>query len=172
MGRLYHYTSEQGHKNIVTSGVIRQSQNFTRDCVYGNGVYLTTLNPEDFSKADLAKNNYGGGWRKRLSDGRLDYYIEIEIPFSDLKLEKCKTSDTDRDVYLYSGDLDLTRFQWQSGENTSWSYSEVLGAVAVGVAAVGVTAVVGKMIWDYFSSNKEKKKDDESKLSLNKTNKY
>ena len=84
MGRLYHYTSQAGHEQIVRSGVIKQSQNFTRDCVYGDGVYLTTLNPEDFSKEDLAKNNYGGGWRKRLSDGRLDYYVEIEIPFSDL----------------------------------------------------------------------------------------
>ena len=92
MGRLYHYTSEQGHGRIVGEKLIRQSQNFQKDCVYGDGVYLTTLNPEDFDKKSLAKNNYGGGWRKRLSDGRLDYYIEIgifntTIPFSLLKTD-------------------------------------------------------------------------------------
>ena len=92
MGRLYHYTSEQGHSRIVGQKLIRQSQNFQKDCVYGDGVYLTTLNPEDFDKKSLAKNNYGGGWRKRLSDGRLDYYIEIgifntTIPFSLLKTD-------------------------------------------------------------------------------------
>ena len=77
MSRQYHYTSEQGHDRIVGQKRIKQSQNFQKDCVYGDGVYLTTLNPEDFDKKSLAKNNYGGGWRKRLSDGRLDYYIEI-----------------------------------------------------------------------------------------------
>ena len=77
MGRLYHYTSEQGHDRILGQKMIKQSQNFQKDCIYGDGVYLTTLNPEDLDKKSLAKNNYGGGWRKRLSDGRLDYYIEL-----------------------------------------------------------------------------------------------
>lgn len=77
MGRLYHYTSEQGHGRIVRQKLIRQSKDFQKDCVFGDGVYLTTLNPEDFDKKSLAKNNYGGGWRKRLSDGKLDFYIEI-----------------------------------------------------------------------------------------------
>ena len=169
MGRLYHYTSQEGHDHIVKSGLIKQSQNFTKDCVYGDGVYLTTLNPEDFSKKDLAKNNYGGLWEKRLSDGRLDCYVEIEIPFSDLKLERCTTSDDSRDVYLYSGDLDLSQFQWQSGQNSEWTYSEVLGAVAVGVAAVGVAGLLGKMVYDYFnkkpSSDSENIKNKEKKQS-------
>jgi len=159
MGRLYHYTSQGGHDHIVKSKFIKQSQNFTKDCVYGDGVYLTTLNPEDFSKKDLAKNNYGGLWEKRLSDGRLDCYVEIEIPFSDLKLERCRTQDDSRDVYLYSGDLDLSLFQWQSGHNSEWTYSEVLGAVAVGVAAVGVAGILGKLVYDYF--NKKPSSDSE-----------
>ena len=58
MGRLYHYTSHTGHDHIVKSGLIKQ--NFTKDCVYGDGVNQTTLNPKDFPKADLARNNDGG----------------------------------------------------------------------------------------------------------------
>ena len=159
MGRLYHYTSQAGHEQIVRSGVIKQSQNFTRDCVYGDGVYLTTLNPEDFSKEDLAKNNYGGGWRKRLSDGRLDYYVEIEIPFSDLKLERCRTGDEARDVYLYAGDLRLDTFSWQSGRIAEWSYTDV----AVGVAAVGVAAVLGKLVYDYCTAKPDPDKENKNK---------
>ena len=77
MGRLYHYTSEQGHNIITRQKIIKQSKDFQKDCIYGDGVYLTTLNPEDFDKESIARNNYGGGWRKRLSDGKLDYYIEL-----------------------------------------------------------------------------------------------
>ena len=135
MGRLYHYTNQQGYDQIVRSKTIRQSQNFEKDCLYGDGVYLTTMNPQEFSKEDLARNNWGGAWKKRMSAGRLDYYIEIEIPYSDLSLQRCDTSDSgDRDVYLYSGHMQLDRFSWDHGENTSWTYSEVLGAVVVGVA--------------------------------------
>ena len=82
MGRLYHYTSEEGHNTILRQKIIRQSKDFQKDCLYGDGVYLTTLNPEDFDKESLARNNYGAGWRKRLSAGRLDYYIELGRFFS------------------------------------------------------------------------------------------
>ena len=153
MGRLYHYTSQTGHDHIVKSGLIKQSQNFTKDCVYGDGVYLTTLNPEDFSKADLARNNYGGLWQKRLSDGRLDYYVEIEIPFSELRLTRCQTQDESR---------------WQAGQNSQWTYSEVLGAVAVGVAAVGVAGLLGKWVYDYYN----KKPSSEAENTENKKQKH
>jgi len=166
MGRLYHYTSSQGHDRISSTGLIKQSKNFEKDCVYGDGVYLTTLNPEDFDKAELAKNNYGGAWRKRLSDGRLDYYIEIEIPYSDLNLERCDAEG--RDVYLYSGDLVLSKFKWQSGKNSEWTYTEIIGAVALGAVAVGLGAFLGKAIYD--ACNKQKKEqvpDNKSKSCSN-----
>ena len=157
MGRLYHYTSDSGHDRITGSGRIKQSQNFERDCVYGDGVYLTTLNPEDFDTADIAKNNYGGAWRKKLADGRLDYYIEVEIPFSDLNLERCEAEG--RDVYLYNGDLVLSKFKWQSGKNSEWTYTEILGAVALGAAAVGLGALLGKVIYDACKAKPEDPKN-------------
>lgn len=152
MGRLYHYTSEQSHARIVASGRIKMSQNFQKDCVYGDGVYLTTLNPEDFDKTELAKNNYGGAWRKRLADGRLDYYVEIEIPYSNLNLQRCEAGG--RDVYLYVTDLDLSEFKWQSGKNSEWTYTEIIGAVALGTVAVGLGAFLGKVLYDTFTKPK------------------
>ena len=53
MGRLYHYTSEQGHNIITRQKIIKQSKDFQKDCIYGDGVYLTTLNPEDFDKESI-----------------------------------------------------------------------------------------------------------------------
>ena len=167
MGRLYHYTSEQGHDRILGQKLIKQSQNFQKDCIYGDGVYLTTLNPEDLDKKSLAKNNYGGGWRKRLSDGRLDYYIEIEIPFSDLNLTRCEADG--RDVYLYTGDLRLDNFQWKAGKNTEWTYEDVLVAGVAGVAAIGLGAFLGKLVYDYCT-NKHNDKDKNTQKE-NKSNK-
>merc|ERR1712098_612824 len=116
MGRLYHYTTREGLESIKRTRRIKQSANFERDCVYGDGVYLTSLNPEDYDKSDLAKNNYGAAWKKRLEAGRLDCYVEIDIPFSDLRLRECDA--VDRDVFLYEGDILLDKFTWESGYNS------------------------------------------------------
>ena len=153
MGRLYHYTSAEAHDQIRAGGVIKQSQNSERDCCYGDGVYLTTIDPHHFAKEDIAKNNYGGGWRARLAAGKLDYYVELEIPYSDLKLQKCEADG--RDVFLYSGDIVLSRFSWQSGRNSEWSYVEVLGCVAAGAVAVGLGALLGKVIYDACTAKPE-----------------
>ena len=71
MVRLYHYTSEQGLAAIKREGRIRASRAgrgsaLTRDCQYGEGVYLTRLDPKEHSKAEVAKNNYANGWKSRL----------------------------------------------------------------------------------------------------------
>ena len=83
--RLYHYTSETGHKGIKDGEVIFQSDNFVSDCKYGKGVYLTSMNPQK-TKKDIAMNNYDGAWKNRLAD--VDFYIEIEIPDGDINLKK------------------------------------------------------------------------------------
>lgn len=163
MGRLYHYTNQESLAKIKRSKYIRQSKNFERDCVYGDGVYLTSLNPKDWDKADLAKNNYGGGWKKRLEDGRLDCYVEIEIPFSNLSLERCEAGD--RDVYLYQGNLDLSQFTWEAGQNSEWSFAEVLGVVALGAVGLGGLALLGKLAYDAFTSSNEPKKEEKKKTN-------
>ena len=56
---------------------VRQAEG--RDCVYGEGVYLTTLQPDEHSKEQVARNNYGGAWKSRLEGGSLDCYLELEI---------------------------------------------------------------------------------------------
>jgi len=57
---FYHYTDDEGARNIIRSGTIQASLKFMsngRDVAYGNGVYLTALTPES-PKRTIARNNW------------------------------------------------------------------------------------------------------------------
>ena len=154
MVRLYHYTNKQGLASIKREERIKASRQEggsapTRDCQYGEGVYLTRLDPDQHSKAELAKNNYGGGWQSRMDDGNVDCYVEVEMDALDPQLQKCRVQG--RDVYLYDGDLTLQGMQWSCGKNEEWSYSEILGAAVLGGVAIGGLALLGKMVWDAYN---------------------
>ena len=56
---LYHYTRKDGKDGIVEGGVIYQSTDHIKDCLLGEGVYLTSLSPSKHTKEEIAKNNYG-----------------------------------------------------------------------------------------------------------------
>jgi len=161
MVRLYHYTSNHGLTAIKREGRIKASRQIssgststTTDCMYGEGVYLTRLDPDEHSKAELAKNNYGaGGWQSRLDDGNVDCYVEVEMDLLDPQLQKCRAQG--RDVYLFDGDLILRGRQWQCGKNEEWTYSEILGAAVLGGLAIGGLALLGKVVWDAYNSPSE-----------------
>ena len=55
---LYHYTSAGGIDGIRTTGVIRQSTDHIRDAMLGAGVYFTSMDPNRYSKEQIAQNNY------------------------------------------------------------------------------------------------------------------
>lgn|SRR6218665_875495 len=61
---LYHYTTEEGQKGILESGVINQSDASgpKDDAFYGDGVYLTSIPPSE-GKVDIAFNNYDSSER-------------------------------------------------------------------------------------------------------------
>ena len=108
MVKLYHYTNFEGYSQIWRTKVIKKSESFTRDCRYGAGVYLTSMNPSDHDKEEIARNNYSQGWQKNMSIGKLDHYIEIDIPNYDVHLTKC--NEEGRDVYRYKKDIYLDRY--------------------------------------------------------------
>ena len=56
---LYHYTTKDGKDGIAQGRVIYQSTDQIKDCLLGEGVYLTSLSPRSHSKEDIARNNYG-----------------------------------------------------------------------------------------------------------------
>ena len=107
---LYHYTTKSSLNGIKADKVIYQSTRKQRDAVLGPGVYLTSLNPNDHSKKSIAANNWREGKDSRMTDGYLDYYIEIQIDDDHRRLRKCHDRD-DRDLYRFDGDIYLGEFE-------------------------------------------------------------
>ena len=157
--KLYHYTDASGHATIRRTKVIRCSRRGQQvDGIFGEGVYLTSLNPNDHDKEEIAKNNWNNGWKGNLN--KTDYYFDIDIPRSHRDLRKVSSRDG-RDVYVFEADLDLDDFDWISGKNSEWTIGGVVGYVAAGAAVAGV----GMLLYSRFSSDDDskKKRDDANK---------
>jgi HYD1 signature containing ADP-ribosyltransferase len=76
MLKLYHYTDEEAFRSIKREGVIRTGTMNK----YGTGVYLTNLDPVEYTRAEVAKSNSGVvGAQRSLERGCLDYHIPIHI---------------------------------------------------------------------------------------------
>ena len=103
-GRYFHYTSAESADKIDESKVIRGSKNKVRDAFYGDGVYLTDKKAEDYTRTQIANNNYG---KRDDSYKKLEKYVEVSLPKNEV--EKCDTGNS-RQVYLYRGDLDLSKY--------------------------------------------------------------
>ncbi|XP_068730487.1 uncharacterized protein [Montipora capricornis] len=98
----YHYTNEAGAKAIGKSKKILEYRGHNH-AVFGPGVYLTKIGPENGPLYVLI-NNYDDFMSMVLAKAdRADYVIAIKLPPG--KVKKC--DDDGRDVYLYKGDLYL-----------------------------------------------------------------
>ena len=163
--KFYHYTDASGHAEIKRTKVIRCSRRGQQiDGIFGEYVYLTSLDPHEHDKEEIAKNNWNNGWEGNLNLGKTDYYFEIDIPPSDRNLRKVNSGDG-RDIYAYMADLlHLDDFDWTSGKNSEWTPPQIVGAVLGGVA---VAAGIGMLLGSFFSSNDT---DDESKKKRDNTN--
>ena len=159
--KLYHYTDASGHAAIKRTKVIRCSRRGQQiDGIFGEYVYLTSLDPHEHDKEEIAKNNWNNGWEGNL--GKTDYYFEIDIPPSVRNLRKVNSGDG-RDIYAYMADLlHLDDFDWRSGKNSEWT---PLGAVLGGLAAGAAIAGAGMLLYSMFSSDDDskKKRDDANK---------
>ena len=112
MGVYYHYTDKDSLKKIKRSKRIKKSVLSNKDALYGEGVYLTRLDPQNESKFEIAMNNYDGGWLQGLREGKIDCYIKIIIPDSQVK-----EAPSDRDIYVYpNADIRLDNYDWSSGD--------------------------------------------------------
>lgn len=105
----YHYTDEDSLESIIESGKIRKSETRRGDAAYGEGVYLTMIDPLQ-SKEDILRNNYRK--QRRSVKEKADAVIRIKIKCS--AVEKCSNS---RDVYLYPRTL---RFESRNVETVNF----------------------------------------------------
>ncbi|XP_048241067.1 uncharacterized protein LOC124119549 [Haliotis rufescens] len=111
---FYHYTNESGKNNIVQSMCIKASRHnpMGNDVAFGEGVYGTTMDPDNYSKQEVAKNNYDNRprfWESLMDIGRVDYAIEIFLPTSSLTPVKHET----RDILIHKGDIDLRKYTYR-----------------------------------------------------------
>ena len=112
MGVYYHYTDQDSLKKIKQSRRIRKSVLSNKDAIFGEGVYLTKLDPRNANKFQIALNNYDEGWLQGLIEGKIDCYIKINIPGS-----RVEQAPSDRDIYVYpNADIHLDNYNWSSGD--------------------------------------------------------
>merc|ERR1719319_378844 len=171
---FYHYTDDEGAKNIIRTGKILASLSFmaTDDAGFGNGVYLTKMNPRTYTKAQIAKNNWGKTTVPFIN--RTQNYFVLSIPDSKIK---DATSDM-RDIFLFDRkhDLSLHKYSWwlknyDSGQIIS-SYRYTLASY--GPALVLDAGLDPPAFGDYIMSDETvngrpvyKHKDSESFLFMN-----
>jgi len=110
MATFYHYTDDERAENIIRSGTIQASLKFmsNEDVHYGNGVYLTTLGPQNSTKKQIAKNNWQNTNASTMR--KLKNHFLLVIPDSDIK----DTKATGRNIFLFGhrNDLRLHRYKW------------------------------------------------------------
>jgi hypothetical protein len=108
---LYHYTTAEGCKGILSDGVIRSSTDTTLDAILGRGVYLTSL-PPSTDDWRLIKNNWDGRRRSLLNKlNKVDCYIV----FHSEDLPGVTRAIGKRDVWMVPYDVDLDVVPCQVG---------------------------------------------------------
>jgi hypothetical protein len=104
MVRLYHYTTAEGCKGIMSDGFIRSSSDTARDAVLGKGVYLTSL-PPSTGDWKLVRNNWDGKRSALLNKlDNVDYYVAFDS--KDLP-GVVKERRSNRDVWMVPYDIDM-----------------------------------------------------------------
>ena len=111
---LYHYTTESSAKEIRRSKFIQEStpENFD-DSKFGEGCYFTIKSPQHHTKEEVAKNNWGKGWKQAIKQGKLEFVIKVY----DLEPITCEHSEG-RDIWLYRDNVNLEYFEHEIQENT------------------------------------------------------
>ena len=127
MKTYYHYTNQEGYEGILATGVIRPSlriQGATYgDAVLGEGIYLTSITPEEIAAArsdEYAMNDIIYElFNITETEAKLAYFFELNlleeeiIDFVDVyarelgKNPQDLTPDEIRRVYLYTTDLGI-----------------------------------------------------------------
>lgn len=105
---LYHYTSYEGAIGIAQTEIIKSSlQERGRDARFGNGVYFNDMTPEDFTRSEVADNNYQRPNAKR----KLAYCVIVTMPESLVK--QCLAAK--RRIYLHPDDVNLKdeKYVWR-----------------------------------------------------------
>ena len=101
----YHYTTQSGAEAIGKDKVIQESTNKAKDCAAGVGCYFTTMDPETYTKEEIAKDSWGDMAQEALNEGKMEWVIKVY----DLTPVIC--FGRRKGVFIYKGDVDLKKFR-------------------------------------------------------------
>eukprot|EP01084_Bolivina_argentea_P313341 542621_1 len=90
---IYHYTSNSNAKKIIRSRFLIPSTKEYNDCLYGVGIYFTSLTPNN-CKRDILFNNYGT--ENAHNEDNANAWIRIKID----KLRHIKRINCNRNVWI------------------------------------------------------------------------
>eukprot|EP00980_Cylindrotheca_fusiformis_P008500 scaffold1805_cov104-Cylindrotheca_fusiformis.AAC.7 len=124
--KLYHYTDKAGYDGINKDRYIKKTIGHD-----GNRVYLTDLGPKNNGPDHVASILWGKGATTKMRAGRLDHFIELDIPERDIEHYKPHCFAYPRNLYV-----DDYRIIYQGS---------ILSAAAevVGMGTVAMAAVAG-----------------------------
>ena len=134
---LYHYTDAKSASSIKSSKVIYQSTDTMKDTLWGQGTYFTDMDPNNHTAEQIVSNN----WKSNLTTAiqqKIQYCIKVE--FSRQEIERC--TGTSRRIFLYRGNVDLNRRQFEVFECDFSTDSGGSGSVALGGVLLTVGAAV------------------------------
>jgi len=100
---FYHYTSLKAAKRVLIAGKILPSTAANGDAAFGDGVYLTMLEPQ-YGEEKIMKNNWDGA---AVSRDKVEAFFEIQMPGT-----KAVRAEDKRDILVHKGDLVLSDYKW------------------------------------------------------------
>ena len=94
-----------------------------KDAYLGKGVYLTTLGPENNSKAEIAINNYDGVALPLNQLEKVSFVVCVKLDDEDKRLFDGRETLGGRNVFIFRDDVDL------AGDEgiKEWEVKEVKG---------------------------------------------
>jgi len=145
MPLLYHYTDVDGAKNIIRVGKILASLKSMVNVggAFGNGVYLTNLDPETSTEHEIAMNNWTNTSASTMM--KLKNYFVLDIPDSEIT----DTNATGRKVFLFGhrNDIRLYNFSWWLKD---FDTGDILASYKYQVVSLGPASVqYGRLMGEY-----------------------
>ena len=88
---------------ILISGNILPSEEANGDAAFGDGVYLTTMEPQ-YGMNTILKNNWDGA---AVTMDKVEAFYEIQMPCT-----KAIRAEDERDILVHQGALTLRDYRW------------------------------------------------------------
>ena len=99
----YHYTTKSGAEAINKSKKINKSRQHDSvdDAALGDGCYFTNMDPDNYTKEQIAKDCWENVAQQALDAGKMDWVVKV------YDLAPIEKSPYRKGVFIYRGDVNL-----------------------------------------------------------------